>query len=86
MRCILSINANVIRKREIEIFEGVDICEDEGKKESKVVVYFVQSGDSLWDIAKRYRVPCSAVCEFNDMADDRVKCGMRLLFPGMCGL
>lgn len=82
VRCILSINANVIRKREIEIIEGVDICEDEGKKESKVVVYFVQSGDSLWDIAKRYRVPCSAVCEFNDMADDRVKCGMRLLIPG----
>lgn len=82
VRCILSIHADVIRKREINIIDSVDIEENEACKESKIVVYFVQTGDSLWEIAKRYGVPCGAICEFNELGDEKLKPGMRLLIPG----
>lgn len=82
IRCILNINANVIRKRETEVITSVDAEEKNGTRESRIVVYFVRKGDTLWEVAKRYGVPCEAICEFNELADDRLKDGTRLLIPG----
>ena len=82
LRCILSINANVIRKRDIELITSAETGESKSRAESKIVVYFVQSGDSLWEIAKRYGVPCGAISEFNELGDEKLRQGMRLLIPG----
>ncbi|MDD3367691.1 MAG: DUF3794 domain-containing protein [Lachnospiraceae bacterium] len=44
-----------------------------------IVVYMVQDGDSLWDIGKRYYVPVTAIMEMNDMGNEQIKKGDKIL-------
>lgn len=82
LRCILAINAELERRQTIELITDVQQCGEAAGRESRIVVYFVRGGDTLWDIAKHYGVPCGAIIEFNELDDDTLKTGMRLLIPG----
>lgn len=82
LRCILNINANIISKHEIQLIEDIETNNNETNSDSKIVIYFVQNNDNLWDIAKHYKVPCSSICEFNDICDETLKPGTRLIIPG----
>ncbi len=82
IRCILAISANITRQIEFEMITNVECEESSVRNGSKIVIYFVQNGDSLWSVAKRYGVPCQTIREFNEMTDDNIKTGMRLLIPG----
>jgi LysM repeat protein len=49
---------------------------------SIISLYFVQPGDSLWDIAKRYRVPMVEILLVNGLEEGfSVYPGMQLLIP-----
>ena len=41
--------------------------------------YIVQSGDSLWSIAKKFHTTIGNIISANELADDQVKPGQRLL-------
>ena len=83
LRCILALNANIVRKRTIELIEDI-VTENRSEAENRgIVIYFVQSGDTLWEIAKRYAVPMGAVTEFNSLTDGSdISVGTRLFIPG----
>lgn len=84
LRCILALNSNVIRKRKIELIDEV-VVEDREKGERKgIVVYFVQKGDALWEISKRYAVPQEDIIKFNNITEtDKLQIGSRLFIPEM---
>ncbi|MGN0372652.1 MAG: SPOCS domain-containing protein [Enterocloster sp.] len=44
-----------------------------------IVGYIVQPGDSLWSIAKRFHTTAGTIISTNELADDQVKSGQRLL-------
>lgn len=44
-----------------------------------IVGYIVKPGDDLWSLAKRYSTSVEAIKELNDVSDDRLKTGDRLL-------
>src|SRR5699024_8924026 len=44
-----------------------------------IVGYIVQPGDTLWDIAKRFHTTTETVMAANELTDDQVKSGMKLL-------
>ena len=44
-----------------------------------IVGYIVKPGDDLWSLAKRYSTSVEAIKELNDVSDDRLKAGDRLL-------
>ena len=46
-----------------------------------MVIYYVKPGDTLWSIAKRFRNKVSYIKEFNDLNDDTIYPGQRLLIP-----
>lgn len=82
LRCILSINANIVKKRMINIINSVETEEIAGRDKKGIVIYFVQKGDSLWSIAKNYCVPREAVLSFNNIKEeDKLKQGSRLFIP-----
>ncbi len=84
IRCILALNANVIRKRTINLISEIitEECDRDSKK--GIVVYFVQKGDNLWEIAKHYAVPCDDIMKFNNMTEnDKLEIGERLFIPGV---
>ena len=41
--------------------------------------YIVQPGDSLWEIAKKFHTTVGNIISTNELADDQVKPGQRLL-------
>jgi len=57
--------------------EVVEVKEE--KKKGNIIIYIVQEGDTLWDIAKRYRVSLEDVKNLNQIED--VKPGEKLLIP-----
>lgn len=81
LRIILRVNAKVIRSRRLELVSGIsEPVEKEGQ--SGIIIYFVQSDDTLWDISKRYGVSVDSVMQFNGIsADESIMCGRRLIIP-----
>ncbi len=84
LRCILALNANIIRKRKIELINDVVTEEMEQNDRKGIVIYFVQHGDNLWEVAKRYAVPQDEILKFNDMTgEDALETGERLFIPSI---
>ena len=84
LRCVLHVGANIVRKRKIELISDVVTEERDENDRRGIVIYFVQSGDTLWEIAKRYAVPRSEILSFNNLTDDdALPTGARLLIPNM---
>lgn len=81
LRIILSISANIIKHRSIKVIGSVEKGEG-GSGKRGIVIYFVQNGDTLWDIAKHYGVACDEVIEFNKLEDGKkLTPGQRLFIP-----
>ncbi len=58
--------------------------ETENDEKRGIVIYFVQKGDNLWEVAKRYAVPRDEILKFNNMAEsDKLENGNRLFIPSM---
>lgn len=82
IRCILSLSANVLCRRRIKIIETVETDEPETDNRNGIVIYFVQRGDDVWNIAKHYCVPVDAIAKFNNIdPEEKVKAGQRLFIP-----
>ena len=82
LRCILGIDADIIRRRKDNIITDVEVSDISADEDRGIVIYFVQSGDTLWDIAKRYAVPMASIIRYNDIADpDKLAVGERLFIP-----
>ncbi len=59
------------------ILEEINL--EELAKRPGVVGYIVKDGDELWDLAKRYNTTIDGIMEVNEMKDDRLKPGERIL-------
>lgn len=85
VRGVLRIKGTLISDVNTEVVESVNL--DENKKTDKsnqagITVYFVQKGDTLWDISKRYNTLESEISKVNNLADDEVlSIGRQLLIP-----
>lgn len=51
------------------------------QKSASLTVYFVQSGESLWDIAKRYETSVDLICEANGIKPNDPLSGKKLIIP-----
>ncbi len=81
VRCHLEFYSRVICKKEVTAVKGCDICEDGADHRSGMVIYFVQRGDSLWDIAKRYQTDESRIANVNHIEGTLLYPGQKLLIP-----
>ena len=81
LRCILSLSSNIVNRRKIKVINSLEKG-DEGGVKNGIVIYFVQNGDTLWDIAKHYSVTCSEITEFNKLEEGKeLSVGERLFIP-----
>ncbi len=85
VRAVLKVSANLISDKTITVINDIEF--DEGAKIDKsnqagITVYFVQNGDSLWDIAKRYHTTESEISGINKLEDgSSLAIGQQLLIP-----
>lgn len=53
------------------------------KKKASIIIYVVQPGDTLWQIAKNYFTTMGNIIEINDLNEgEEVKPGQKLIIPG----
>ena len=71
----------MINKREIELITGIEQIDSVQTADGNITIYFVQSGDTLWNIAKRYCVACSEIIKINSLKDENIKPGTKLMIP-----
>lgn len=82
LRLNLSINGIVFTKEELNVVSDVKASEFKEKPENaSITVYFVQNGDTLWDIAKKYLTTVDAITKINEISENEICTGTRLLIP-----
>ncbi len=83
LRCVLEFYTRAVKKMELDIISGCELIEDEPEAEPArgLVIYFAQRGDSLWDIAKRYRTGMDKIKQLNQMDSGQILAGQKILIP-----
>ncbi len=78
VRAIVSTSIKVVEPASVELVSEIN-CDTEATlpKPPSMSVYFVQKGDTLWSIAKKYRISPEAILSANGENPDIVK-------PGKC--
>jgi len=79
VRCAILICGRVVKRKNVRMISDAKKG-DCLLKESGILVYFAQKNDTVWDVAKKYRVP--EHCVYDAMQDcDRLKEGMKIIIP-----
>lgn len=78
LRYILRMQAACEETQELRLLTSGEIVEGDPVTED-IVMYFVQPGEQLWDVARRYRVPTGALRALNPDLQDQVAPGQGLV-------
>jgi len=74
--------AKALKDKEVSILVDCAPKEDENKKTTPaMVVYFAKDGDTVWDVAKKYRTKSQLIKEANSLESEKIEKGRRLLIP-----
>ncbi len=81
LRLVLGINAASFKRDTINVISDISEEEFDEMDNSSIVLYFIQKGDTLWDIAKRYHTKVEYIQELNNLEDENLAEGMQILIP-----
>lgn len=70
----LDMNVNTTSNEEMEInsIRNIEVTDDEAGRIPSIVIYYVKAGDTLWSIAKKFRVTVEEIKNLNELTDDRI--------------
>lgn len=78
----LEVSADVSRMMEVRVIDNLEVCEKDDENIYSIVVYFVKPGDTLWNIAKRFRSTITAISSVNGIEnEDKISIGQQLFIP-----
>lgn len=84
VKAVVNVYANVSYLNNKDFL--VNIVPDEGKipkKNASITIYVVQSGDTLWKIAKKYYTTVDTLLSVNNIEDEnKIVPGTKLIIPG----
>ncbi|MDD6736512.1 MAG: DUF3794 domain-containing protein, partial [Clostridiales bacterium] len=84
IRCGISISGKIIKKSKRRVITDITASELP-QRDSGIVIYFAKSGDSIWDISKRYHVTGDSIVECNNLDDNcEITPGEKLIIPISC--
>lgn len=67
VECEMAVSATVISKKKKSAIEKIEVEESDAEF-SGLVINYAEAGDSLWQMAKKYKVPLSKLASDNDIA------------------
>ena len=67
------------KKKMIQNMEMEEFSLSEIEKRPSIVGYIVKEGDDMWTLAKRYSTSIEAICEVNEIAEEKLRVGDRIL-------
>ena len=67
---------------EAKVIDNIEIDENRDENVYSIVVYFVKPGDTLWNIAKRFKSTIGAIASVNGIEDEnKINVGQQLFIP-----
>ena len=82
VKALINLNALVLRRWKEELITDIQEKELDSQKLEQmpgIVCYLVQSGDTLWDVAKRFYTTTDSICELNELEEEELKPQQALL-------
>ncbi len=78
----LNINSDVSKMMEVKVIDNIESIENSDDNIYSIVVYFVKPGDTLWNIAKKFRSTIGAIASVNGIEDEnKINVGQQLFIP-----
>ena len=83
LRCIADLNVKISESTDsFSSIDSINVNDMDTKKRPSIIIYFVKSGDTLWDIAKKYSTTTEKIMAANAIENgDLLNVGTRLLIP-----
>ena len=80
LRFVIGFEVKAVKAAKTEIIEEIFWMEEvKIDPRPSIVIYFVQSGDTLWDIAKRYKTTVASIIKNNNLESDLLNIGQQLM-------
>jgi hypothetical protein len=70
LKITLLVMGEATEQIEKEVLLDIEEIEMEGEADSGIYIYFVQPGDSLWSVAKKYNTTINSILKYNEIADE----------------
>ena len=78
----LKITCNMFKMKEIKVIDDIETLENTNENIYSIVVYFVKPGDTLWNIAKKFKSTIKAISTVNGIEDEnKIDVGQQLFIP-----
>lgn len=78
----LRINSDVSKMMEVSVIDDIETVQEDDQNVYSIVVYFVKPGDTLWNIAKKFKSTISAIASVNGIEDEnKINVGQQLFIP-----
>lgn len=74
----LAFNIEMSDTTKINMINEIKIVENRNSSNYSMVIYIVKSGDTLWNIAKKYKTTIQSIMELNGLDTDRINIGDKL--------
>lgn len=83
----LNINSDVSKMMEVKVIDNIEIDDNSDENIYSIVVYFVKPGDTLWNIAKKFKSTITAIASINGIEDEnKINVGQQLFIPKFIGV
>lgn len=79
LRLINSLSIKCMASDKTEFIDEIEEDDAPLRELPPVIIYFVQPGDTLWDIAKRFRSSSEKIAADNSISDNLIKPGQKLM-------
>lgn len=82
IKAVLNFDALIFTTRKTNLITDIKVEELDMNKVSElpgIVIYIAGSGDTLWDIGKKYYVPIAQLKEVNELVSEEIKAGDKIL-------
>ncbi len=78
----LEVAIDVSKMVEIKVIDSIEAVEDTDENIYSIVVYFVKPGDTLWNIAKKFKSTINAIASVNGIENENmINVGQQLFIP-----
>ena len=74
----LQFNMDMYDTARINIIDEIKVAENRNNQQNSMTIYIVKSGDSLWNIAKKYRTTIENIMRLNNLEEDKINVGEKL--------
>ena len=75
-------NVTLIKNAMINVIDDINESENRDIESHSLVIYYVKNGDTLWNIAKRFRSTVDEIARINGIENvDRLNVGEQLFIP-----